>query len=919
MPILKKIPKQRNSNKSRESWKKNPHKMKKRFCIGFDIKGNKGGFTHKSKKLPRNHSVPWIVSNQNLTSSEEKSSHIHDAIDLFLERIGFEKLEEHTSNSLTTDNELQRNTEEEKDILRNELVIRNNLLDDLEQQVLQRQTGVVEKSENINLLQQESDMKNHTLHSVTLQLKEKKEEVASLQQLLQTRNGIIRDIETQLVERQTWIVENNHFTEQLSRELAQSERVTTKIKEELNRKNDALQTAMEKLERNSDEIDELRRTVLSRNKIIETIEKQMENQQLFLIKKSVDIETLQDDLKNRTEAMEKQKKQMQRFHEELGNFQMEIGEKNKIIENISKQLFENQTNFIENRIGVERLQSDMERHRQLLQETSEKLERTQQQLVMKDDELQAQGLRLQAVSIELDMIHGEIDSRNRIIEDLEQQLASEQINLVEKTQMVEHLESEVAGKKTVGKTKEKELNLLALQIENLKHELFDVTSELHERLADEESNRTLIRQKEEFIVQLEKDLDTTTEELNEKENDLALSKRELLRTENELGQLKKDSEKKWVDFILKNIELRDSKEQINELELKLDQKNTLFQNINDEMKKKTSDFQLQSQQMKETIETLTSENESRGRLIDELGKQLTSQQMTLMEKSQFADNLQSELEKRKSDLETRMVDFHDMQAVVDSLHSEISARNCIIDDMKKQLTENQTLLLKKTLNRDQLFGTLKQQDINLQSQLEKSHQDICMYRNELEKLNTERQQMMLQMDQIKQDLRKRLGELDEKCLLIGQLKSELHTTQTQCASLRNECGAVKRKLDIKTNELANLQDILKMSHSVNDQLTIKLSENNFEGELKEKTLSEKKAMPNIIIKEVPADVEPEKKLLAGDLSELKKEGTDNKMLHPPEDITWKEKLRICNEIEKCLDHTAEDHIKTKKLKNEDSK
>ena len=109
-----------------------------------------------------------------------------------------------------------------------------------------------------------------------------------------------------------------------------------------------------------------------------------------------------------------------------------------------------------------------------------------------------------------------------------------------------------------------------------------------------------------------------------------------------------------------------------------------------------------------------------------------------------------------------------------------------------------------------------------------------------------------------------------------------------------------------------------MSHSVNDQLTIKLSEKDFGGELKEKNLSEKKETSDTIITHIPADVEPEKKLLAGDLNEIKKEGTDNHT-RPPEDITWKEKLRICNEVEKCLDHTAEDHIKTKKLKDEDSK
>ena len=36
-------------------------------------------------------------------------------------------------------------------------------------------------------------------------------------------------------------------------------------------------------------------------------------------------------------------------------------------------------------------------------------------------------------------------------------------------------------------------------------------------------------------------------------------------------------------------------------------------------------------------------------------------------------------------------------------------------------------------------------------------------------------------------------------------------------------------------------------------------------------------------------------------------------------VLWKKELRICDEIEKCLDHASDDHLKTKKLKDEESK
>lgn len=61
------------------------------------------------------------------------------------------------------------------------------------------------------------------------------------------------------------------------------------------------------------------------------------------------------------------------------------------------------------------------------------------------------------------------------------------------------------------------------------------------------------------------------------------------------------------------------------------------------------------------------------------------------------------------------------------------------------------------------------------------------------------------------------------------------------------------------------------------------------------------------------------KPLAGDIDHFleKRDGSlpQNSSGKGEEEITWKEKLRICNEIEKCLD-AKEDRIKTKKLDNE---
>jgi hypothetical protein len=65
-------------------------------------------------------------------------------------------------------------------------------------------------------------------------------------------------------------------------------------------------------------------------------------------------------------------------------------------------------------------------------------------------------------------------------------------------------------------------------------------------------------------------------------------------------------------------------------------------------------------------------------------------------------------------------------------------------------------------------------------------------------------------------------------------------------------------------------------------------------------------------------IQSEKKSLAGDIDHfIEKTEEHTGQLH--DEITWKNELRICNEIEKCLDHASDDHLKTKKLKDEESK
>jgi chromosome segregation ATPase len=231
----------------------------------------------------------------------------------------------------------------------------------------------------------------------------------------------------------------------------------------------------------------------------------------------------------------------------------------------------------------------------------------------------------------------------------------------------------------------------------------------------------------------------------------------------------------------------------------------------------------------------------------------------------------------------------------------------------------------------------------MEIELMKKNDELKVHIEELETIKREHQEKTIEIDQIKRDLRVRLDQLDEKSLMICQLKNELENQQTQFTSVITNFGTVKHEADTKTMETEKLREALRIRHATLDQLKMELSEKEMECELKTKEIASlveelKKNQGNIkkqqdewsesqlerkdgslnILNDAQPIIQNEKKSIAGDIDHIIKNGEEHLgQLH--EDITWKEKLRICNEIEKCLDHTADDHLKTKKLKDEESK
>jgi len=121
---------------------------------------------------------------------------------------------------------------------------------------------------------------------------------------------------------------------------------------------------------------------------------------------------------------------------------------------------------------------------------------------------------------------------------------------------------------------------------------------------------------------------------------------------------------------------------------------------------------------------------------------------------------------------------------------------------------------------------------------------------------------------------------------------------------------IQADLQIKQQEMTDLTKRFQDMHT-----SLKVTTINKEPATKMlKTQSDGKDSPLCILKDDQPIIQGEKKSLAGDIDHI----IENAGQHH-EESTWKQELRICNEIEKCLDHASDDHLKTKKLKDEESK
>ena len=207
------------------------------------------------------------------------------------------------------------------------------------------------------------------------------------------------------------------------------------------------------LEKKREEVETLNEDLETRNGIIEEINSQLMEKQTLLVEKTGTIEQLrrelervQNELEKGNEELNTSRRELEEINEELMAAKREIEDiqeetrslnenlliRNNIIDEIKDQLAEKQTLLVEKTSKNRKLQTD--------------LDQKQKELLTRDEKLRTAKLEIENRCDELESLTANLKIRDAIIEKIKEQLTEKQMLLVEKTESVGRLQTDLQQK-----------------------------------------------------------------------------------------------------------------------------------------------------------------------------------------------------------------------------------------------------------------------------------------------------------------------------------------------------------------------------------------------------------------------------------------------------------------------------------------
>lgn len=209
-----------------------------------------------------------------------------------------------------------------------------------------------------------------------------------------------------------------------------------------------------KIEKKCEEVEMMHEDLDTRNKIIEEIQNQLMQRQTLIVEKTGTVAQLEEglndlqneieikneelivskkDLDKRNKELIETKREIENNLEEIRSLNETVVVRDNIIKEIKEQLENKQTLLVENVNRNCRLQNN--------------LDQMQNQLLTREKELGSIKLEIEDRCIELESLNANLEIRDKIIEQIKEQLTEKQMTLVEMTESVEKLQTELHYKK----------------------------------------------------------------------------------------------------------------------------------------------------------------------------------------------------------------------------------------------------------------------------------------------------------------------------------------------------------------------------------------------------------------------------------------------------------------------------------------
>ncbi|KAK3603187.1 hypothetical protein CHS0354_036109 [Potamilus streckersoni] len=378
-------------------------------------------------------------------------------------------------------------------------------------------------------------------------------------------------------------------------------------------------------------------------------------------------------------------------------------------------------------------------------------------------------------------------------------------------------------------------------IDFLKHELCafksdkqDVKGKLEEVECELTKTRTEKCELAEKLIALEDQKSELKETIDKLNAEFSALQAERVDFENKLGETKRDLEEAVaINQSLKN-QLQQSVTEYKTLQKQMHDLASDKEGLKAEHQKVKADNERISTEMKDVKRELTEPMEIMTQENRDLQNKIFNMEHSLLNRCQEIRSLEKEREEMEVEFKTIQLSCHDLQKTIESLESKKVLLVAEIRELKSidshQQVETERLIAEK-LNLEKMLSEKEAETLTLNNNFEESKSQLTEYEEELKQKNRELvtfmskvEQLSSEYDGLSKENRDRLRHLQDKAVLIQDLKSQLSDQEHKLRNSEESLAEWKMRYEQVKTEVQNLRKDCVQQGTESEMLTANVME-----------------------------------------------------------------------------------------------